>query len=420
MVSYALEAFANVPSAKEIVTGKVDITALPDVEQVKTLAMWTPEMADLLTWEYDPNTKLFDRSSSMSRLAYSGAEMGWTDEQIVAVLYDLDNRWEKYTARKPSTRDNIILNMVNRAREKHGYTRMGDIDLSHFGKAVEDSPTSAANQLVWGFQDFLDADFRVDWLLENMLPQQGVGLIVGKAGTGKTQLALQLACSLALGHDKFLRWKNVSGKKKVLFLSLEMGPGAIQRFIATVAETYPDRATLNKNFLLMPQGEPLPLDKEAGQNFLNNILDEFMPDIIVIDSLVKVMSGKLSDELSARDLFSYLGKVRNKYRTAILIVAHPRKDPNDKSEKSPTELSDVYGSTYLTTDADFVLSLAKVSKNLLTVSMLKNRLGEEIEPFEIIRDENLHFDSDFEVGIADRFKTELPPEGGFGLGIEDI
>lgn len=419
MATYGLDAFAGIPSAKEIVTGKVNLDTLPAIEQVRTLAKWTPEMVELFERPYDPNNKTFDRSATMSRFAYSGAELNWTDEQIVAALYDLDTRWEKYTGRKPSTRDNIIFNMVNRAREKHGYTKLGDIDFSRFGKAVDDpSPSSTATQLVWGFQDFLDADFRVDWLLENMLPQQGVGLIVGKAGTGKTQFALQLACSLALGHDRFLRWNNVSGKKKVLFLSLEMGPGAIQRFISTVAETYPDRQTLNKNFLLMPQGEALPLDKEAGQNFLNNILDEFMPDIIVIDSLVKVMSGKLSDELSARDLFAYLGRVRNKYRTAILIVAHPRKDPNDKSEKSPTELSDVYGSTYLTTDADFVLSLSKVSKNILGVTMLKSRLGEEVEPFEIMRDKNLHFTSDFEEDMIDRF-THKSGIDRKDLGLDD-
>jgi hypothetical protein len=59
------------------------------------------------------------------------------------------------------------------------------------------------------------------------------------------------------------------------------------------------------------------------------------------------------------------------------------------------ELSDVYGSTYITTDVDFVVSLKTVDGNLLQVDTLKNRLGPTFEPFSITRNpDDLSFTTD--------------------------
>ena len=103
MKTYSLSAFGHITSAKELVSTKILDEALPSIEEVKTLAKWTPEMLDLFNMDKsmamavdDQGTKLFDRSSGMARMAYYGAEQGWTDGQIMAALIDIDNRWGKY------------------------------------------------------------------------------------------------------------------------------------------------------------------------------------------------------------------------------------------------------------------------------------------------------------------------------------
>ena len=43
-----------------------------------------------------------------------------------------------------------------------------------------------------------------DWLVHNWLPAGRAGMLVGAGGTGKSKLALQLACGVASGHGKWL------------------------------------------------------------------------------------------------------------------------------------------------------------------------------------------------------------------------
>lgn len=90
-MSYSIEDFSHVPSTKETLSKDLDLQGLPELEQVKTLAKWTPELWDLFNRDYEADTSM-DRSAALARLAYSGAELGWTDEQIATVIYDADDR----------------------------------------------------------------------------------------------------------------------------------------------------------------------------------------------------------------------------------------------------------------------------------------------------------------------------------------
>jgi hypothetical protein len=79
----------------------------------------------------------------------------------------------------------------------------------------------------------------------------------------------------------------------------------------------------------------------------------------------------------------------------LLVIHHNRKKPNE-AQKKAVELSDVYGSTYIATDADFVMNLHTTTQDMVAVTMVKNRLGPVPEPFEIHRDKNLTFGMDFD------------------------
>jgi predicted ATP-dependent serine protease len=147
------------------------------------------------------------------------------------------------------------------------------------------------------------------------------------------------------------------------------------------------------------------LDTPEGQVFFDQIMNDHMPDVVVIDSLQKISSKELTDEQAVKNLIHYLAALRAKYSCAMLMIHHNRKKPND-GQKKGVELSDVYGSTYLTTDVDFALSLKIVEGDLLQVDTLKNRLGPTYDSFNITRNaSNLSFSTDLG-NLHNQFKTE--------------
>ena len=392
---YSLDDFAHIAAARKIVSTDLVLGELPALEDVKALATWTPEFLD----KFNRDHKYFagppkkDRSAAMSELAHMGAELGWSDENIAAVLYNADDRWGKYKHRRD--RDRRITDFINRARQKHGYNALENVDLTRMiESANQTTPVMGESKLIYGYQDFVDAEFKIEWVLQGLLAQGGFGLITGYPGTGKTQFSIALGAHMALGNKKFLTWDNVAGSKKVLFLSLEMSAAPLNHFMATIGKGYEDKNTLNRNFLVAPFGTPINLDTPEGQVFFDQIMNDHMPDILVIDSLQKVSSKELTDEQAVKNLIHYLANVRAKYSCAMLMIHHNRKKPND-GQKKGVELSDVYGSTYITTDVDFVVSLKTIDGDLLQVDTLKNRLGPTFEPFNITRNpENLSFTTD--------------------------
>src|SRR5690606_6525778 len=142
------------------------------------------------------------RSGSLMRLGYYGAEQGFTDEQIFAVLDDADTRWEKYTGRSPEQRRRFLVDIIARARAKHGYNS-SENPLA--GLIAQASQVEVQEQkLIYNFKEFINLEIHIDWLLEGMLSQTGFGIITGQPGIGKTQLGLQLAHHLALGEEDFI------------------------------------------------------------------------------------------------------------------------------------------------------------------------------------------------------------------------
>lgn len=388
MRAYSLADFAAVPSVTDLVKNTLELADLPSIDQVKTLATWPEKLYEIFSAPY---TAGMDRSARMAEMSYLMAEAGWSDEQMMTALQDVDDRWGKYRGR--SDRGSRLVDLINRARQKYGYAPADEMLTGLLALAASNSGISGEQRDVYGYLDFLESEFHVDWLLEGLFASGGLGLVTGYPGTGKTQLCLQIAHYLALGYDSFLRWQNVDGRpRKVMFLSLEMSANPLHLFLSTIAREYDadSHELLQRNLMIVPTGIPVPLDTKEGQTYLNHLLDEYHPDVLIVDSMQKIISNDLTDEQSVKKLIHYLALVRKKYEVSMLVIHHNRKKSNDGQRKE-VELSDVYGSTYLTTDVDFVLSLRRVNSEMLSVDLLKNRLGPTVEAFEIYRNENLNF-----------------------------
>jgi len=411
MEPYSLDAFARIPKPEQYVSSAIAFGELPTMDAVKKLAKWDNDLLEI--FGDDPTKHKFDRSMAMTHFAYSCAENGWTDEQMLVGLRDIDDRWKKYVNR--TDRDaRFLIPMIDRARKKVGYD-VPDLDIKNL-LAGKESPDMADRIRVYGANEFFEADFHVDWLLEGLMPEGALGMITGYPGVGKTQLAIQIGCKLALGAKEFLRWPNKAGRKKVLFLSMEMGPHGLHVIWDPIMQGYDDqRQLLDRNFKVYPIGEPVPLDSSPGQRWISDLMEEWKPNVLILDSLQKIISKEATDEASAKALMAYLSTLMARYHCSVLIVHHNRKRPNETAKaKHVISLSDVFGSTYLTTDADFVLNIDKRGKGEVDLKLLKSRYGPDDTHFVASRDEFLQYHDDLH-DLRENFDDDDTDIGRFGL-----
>lgn len=380
MIRYSLSAFAEVPVVYADSTAiQESLDEIPDIASFGADVHWQDDLVEL--WETEEPR---DRSSALMEAAYLAAESQWGDPQILSLLYALDDRWQKYTNRSHKVRERILKELLERARVKIGYEGLQLPDTSGFldqhSAAVMDETD------VLGFGDFIDRSYPIDWMFEGLLSHGGAGLITGWPGAGKTTLSLQMAADAALGND-FLRWKS-TGRVKVLYLSLEMAAPPLHLFVTSSKEQYTAKeiAALNRNLLLAPFGVPLHVDKKEGYERLIGLLEKYSPDVVFIDSLSMITPKDLTDEEAMKTLFDGLAVVRQETKTAFVIIHHNRKKAADAQKSKRVEQSDIYGSTYITAKVDFAVNLTKMEeKNVVQLDTLKNRLGPEPDPFELIR-----------------------------------
>lgn len=391
---YDLSVFDSLPTPAEAIKADLELSDLPSVEEVLALAKWDKEALAIFNLSKEEMSgPSHDRSGALQRLAYFGAENQWTDEQIMAVLLDADDRWEKYTGRE--TRDRILAELINRARAKHGYEAPKFEGLLK-GLTVTSEPEEAEEEddAVYTIHDLATMPGIDNWDIEDLLIPTGVGLITGRPGVGKTQLSFQMAADLACGREQFLDWNIPDGPRNVLFLSLEMGAHQLGHIAKPLRERYPEKEL--SNLTVHAKGDPLPLDQEAGQAYFLQLVDRYQPKTVFIDSLSLAVGGDLSNDKEMKAAFDFLKVARNALDFSLVIVHHHRKKANDAaSKKTPNSQSDIYGSYIITASIDFALDLEEFGDDRengeLTLSWLKNRFAAPIPSFKVARSDNLHF-----------------------------
>lgn len=389
---YELTDFNMVPEVRDSIVENVHLGELPLIEDVKVGYTWSKDFIKLFR-EKAPQ----DRSGALVRLGYYGAEVGMPDEALYVLIEDADSRWGKFVGR--SDRERRLAQIIQKVRVK--YPSIG----------IEEEDDETPIQLVYTFNELLDSDFKMDWLIEDVIPKGATCFISAESGIGKSRLTLQMALAMAEGSS-FLSWPP-SEKLKCFYLSLEMGGAHLKEFISTLGEKKKLSEDISNRFILSPIGEPLVLGSEEGYQFLERMCQEHRPDVMFIDALGKLTLKKLEEE-EAKRINNQLNKLKKKYGTTFIIIHHMRKSSNSnpKSGNSRPTQDDIYGDQYIITDAALVLTLWKESSKAdIELFPLKVRFG--------VGPESLHLD-----GTGHRFKLKPKKETiegddgkGFGLGL---
>ena len=377
--AYPRDTFAPLVPPPVLVNESIVIEELPGVEDVIAKYRWDKEHFDMFR---SPTIEEGKRSAALMRLGYFCIEAGMTNTEAYAILFNADQRWGKYKGRQDQKRR--LVDIIDRARQKHPNPQP---ELEFKGLLGDDSPIETGRPLVYGFQDFLNSDVKIEWAIEDLLEIDGMGMVAAMPGVGKTQLSLQLGANAALGQD-FLKWK-MPKSHKIVFFSLEMSHVGLKIFVTHTSGSFSEEQIqiLNGNFFIIPLGETIPVDRQEGVKLLEMYLDQIEPTGMIVDSIGKLSADELSEK-TARTINAVFNRLRKKYQMFIWFIHHNRKASDNN--KKPTALSDVYGNQYLTADMSSVLIMYPHPMGAEIIPV-KTRYAQMKKPFVVERSENLTY-----------------------------
>lgn len=337
-VQYELSDFDSLPTVKDsIVDHVVKLGELPPLSDVLAKYKWDDQHLDIFK---NPVDIKGTRDESLMRISFFMASVGMPDEAMYVILNDLTNRMGKFVGR--ADRERRLAELIAKARTKYP-----------FGTPVKMVPTEEDIQQVYTINDLLNAEFKMEWLVENLLTKGSINFISAESGIGKSRLSLQLAESMASGKD-FLTWP-ISRPMKTMFLSLEMDRYMLKHFTESLSKGENYAEDISNNFLLVPVGNPIQLESEDGTRYLRYLLEEHRPEVMFIDALGSLTFDALGEE-QAKGINNKLAEFISEFGTTFIVIHHNRKPDKGQSKSAPM-LGDVYGNQYIVAAGTLVLTM---------------------------------------------------------------
>ncbi len=164
----------------------------------------------------------------------------------------------------------------------------------------------------------------IDWIIEDIIPSNSVGMIYGPSGSGKSHVILSIAAMIANGRD----WFDKESKQGNILVMAGEGLSGLSRRL---------RAIEKEHGLSIDQGKlhissrAIGLDTENGYKQVEQAISELdtPPKLIFIDTLSRHLMD--SEENSNDDMARFINKledIRLKYGCTIVLVHHTGKGGN--------------------------------------------------------------------------------------------
>ena len=196
-----------------------------------------------------------------------------------------------------------------------------------------------------------------NFLIDGILRQRDYILLIAEEKIGKTILAQQMCCSLSSGTP-FLGVYDVLKPSKVWYISTEGRKEDLQDRFVRMSEKIPTNfdniCFISTLFRFNTDDGVKEIDK------ITELLEDHIPDLVIIDALYMAVEGSLKDDNVINDINFTLAQLSDKLQCAIMVVHHMKKASKDKegNEFSRTD-RDSFGSAFLAANVDHIFWLDK-------------------------------------------------------------
>lgn len=373
--------------------------SLPTVSNILLDYRWLPEAKEFLQknpWEVGATYE--DQVGTLYSFALHCRDMQMSNEEILVMLAYVADKWGA-----PYDEDQgDLIRLIAQARSAPSGSEM---------LAMVNPMERPERAKVYSFRELLNADFKVDWIVDGLLTDMGILAFCGPSNLGKTQLMLRLAMAMAMGED-FLGYKLNGPPRKILFLSLEMMEPELQRFMRLMAADFTEEQLnlLDENFNFHCPGTALYLNVNDDRMEYWRLIKEYQPDGVIIDSWSQAVFGELSSDTITREAFAFINLVRRTCGCFFGIINHTKKKQGDSSLNN---LDAVFGSVFFGTSISsaWVVLPDGSATDRIQIHTVKNRFMEKPSGhITLQRVKGLNFRV---VGGAEKIKsaTAIPVQG---------
>jgi RecA-family ATPase len=223
-------------------------------------------------------------------------------------------------------------------------------------------------------------------IANNILCPQYKMIMYGKGGLYKSLLCLHTAIALARGEN-WLGYKTC--KCKAVFMTAEGCLEDLQdRELDYFNGMQVDWEAVDPSIRLTVERDT-KLDRGYGIDMLESkLFSKFVPDVMIIDPIYAVTSGRMTDEYDVRKFIDEMNKLITKYKFALILVHHTRKDQMVDGEVVECDEDDLMGSVVWRNWCDTIIKVSKTDRTdrdgVIRVSFSKCRnTKKKILPFEV-------------------------------------
>lgn len=183
------------------------------------------------------------------------------------------------------------------------------------------------NDDVYSIYDYLNSEIEDErWIIPDLLSEGERVTFVAPYATGKSTLLRQISLCAAAGVHPFDPMRQIP-QRRTLIIDLENPPQILRKMIAQVAATIrglgTDSTWMQQWCHIWTKSGINPLSRVDVSALLGTI-EKFRPELIAIGPIYKMTPrGESSTEYGAEITSALLDEVRTRYKSALLIEAHP-------------------------------------------------------------------------------------------------